>query len=168
MKFYLKGFTIIEFIIVIGFLATIYFLGIPNLMQFLVKLERDICLDRLKSAIEFTRQQAFYRGKTISLCGSHNQRYCHLDSEWTSGYIIFENENMQKQPTSNAKIIQIFPELNFGRLYYYQSDVLLHIHPTGMTMNFASFTYRPNNNYGDVGSENLVINRACRTYRHSP
>lgn len=167
-KTFTQGFSLFELLVVLAILTIAYCLVMPNLNGFLVQQEAALALDQLQAAIALARNSAFQRGKIITLCGSRDKHSCHLEEDWSSGFIIFENEFKEKQPKTPQHILQIFPGQKFGKLIYSNVGQLLHIEPTGMTMSIGSFTYSPKR-YTDksdkIESKTLVINRACRCYK---
>lgn len=171
----MHGLSLLELVIYLMIFMTISFLALSNFRSFLMRQERELTLDRLKNAILFARNEAFRRGKTITLCGSHDQKTCHLEKEWTTGFMMFVNEHQNKQlnhshnqPNSPADILYVFPKIYYGKLLYQTgfSGNELHIHENGMTMNIGDFIYSPKDNQNTLDNqEKLVINRACRCYR---
>lgn len=159
------GYSWIEIFILLSIMSIVIFAGISKFTLFLAKQEREILLSRLKNVIVFARNEALLRQKTLTLCGSHNQRSCHHDIDWSSGFILFENAKVAHQPAALNKIIQIFPALKYGTLNVTFSGAhpILHLHPTGMTMNMGAFVYSLLIE-GNMRDTQVIINRGCRTY----
>ena len=86
----LKGFSILELYTAISIISILVFMAIPEYGLWLMRAERDMTLERIQSAIEFAKQEANLREKTISICPSRNQKTCHKGS-WTQGFMVFEN-----------------------------------------------------------------------------
>ena len=105
-----RGFSILELctvFLILGFITTF---AVPAFSQFLMREERAIVLDRIKAAIEFAKQEAFARAKTITVCASINHRTCHAN-DWSAGFIILEME--EQLPHFPSKILYSFPKLQF-------------------------------------------------------
>jgi type IV fimbrial biogenesis protein FimT len=161
------GFSLIELCIVMGIIAALIFLGLPNFRDFLMRREREICLERLKLAIFLAQNQALLEKKTFTLCGSHNRQSCNDSNDWSNGYILFANETEENQPDAiDPKIMQIFPGIRYGRLRFDSNNTRLDIAGNGLTMQIGRFIYRPKaHKDADLEESVLVLNRACRTYR---
>jgi Tfp pilus assembly protein FimT len=156
-----RGFSILELCTVILILSFITTFAIPAFSQFLMRGERAMVLDRIKAAIEFAKQEAFARAKTITVCASINHRTCHAN-DWSAGFIIIEME--EPLPHFPSKILYSFPKLQHGKLNFDQFGTYLNITADGMTVNNGTFIYCPKN--GDrQEADALIINNATRTYR---
>jgi Tfp pilus assembly protein FimT len=156
-----RGVSILELCTVILILSIITTLAIPAFSQFLMREERSMVVDRLKAAIEFAKQEAFVRGKTITVCGSINHRTCH-PNDWSAGFIIIEMD--EQFPHFPANILHVFPKLQHGKLNFDQFGTYLNITADGKTINNGTFIYCPKN--GDRReADALVINNAARIYR---
>lgn len=156
-----RGFSALELCIVILMLSVITTFAIPSFTQFLMRAERAMVLDRLQAAIEYAKQEAFVRGKTITICGSINHRTCQ-PKDWSAGFIIFETD--EQLPHFPAKILYMFPKLQHGKLHFEQFGTNLNITADGMTINNGTFTYCPKN-ADRREADALIINNATRTYR---
>lgn len=160
-----RGLSILELCTVILMLSFAILLAVPTFSQFLMREERAMVLDKLKAAIEFAKQEAFIRGKTITVCASINHKTCH-SQDWSAGFIIIEgSERINEGPAQRpAPTLYIFPKLQHGKLNFDQFGTHLNITPDGMTLNNGTFTYCPKN--GDRReADALIINNATRTYR---
>ena len=156
-----RGFSILELCTVFLVLSFITTFAIPAFSQFLMREERAMALERIKAAIEFAKQEAFARGKTITVCASINRRTCHAN-DWSAGFIIIEMD--EQLPYFPSNLLYSFPKLQHGKLNFDQFGTYLKITADGMTINNGTFTYCPKN--GDRReAEALIINNATRTYR---
>lgn len=159
---YLTGFSLLELITVLCIIGILIAGIIPSYQPFLMRIERETTLDQLKTAIEYARQEALIQGKTITLCASINQRSCH-SHDWGLGFIVFENAHHHKHPKGD-QILQVFPALKYGKLYFEEFGQHLNIEADGTTINAGIFTYCPKNG-NRREADGLIINKACRTYR---
>jgi len=158
-----NGYSLIELMIVISIMGISLTFAVSNFNQSFMREERTLTLDRLKTAIEYAKLEAFIRGKTITLCGSTDNKTC-SSKDWSKGYIIFENPEQEIHPKFE-QILQVFSGLHFGRLYFESfGPQNLNIFANGTTINLGAFTYCPKNR-DNREAEALIINQACRTYR---
>lgn len=160
-----RGFSVLELCTVVLMLGIITTFAIPSFTQFLMRAERAMVLDRLQAAIEYAKQEAFVRGKTITICGSINHRTCQPD-DWSAGFIVIETD--EHFPRFSSKILYIFPKLQHGKLHFDQFGTNVNITADGMTINNGTFTYCPKNAHRNADrreADALIINNASRTYR---
>lgn len=140
--------------------------AIPSFNQFLMRNERNLVINQLKSAIEYARQEAYRRKKTVTLCASSNGKTC-LAEDWSLGFIIFEvGSGKQRVPAAQATtLLQVFPAIQYGRLHFASfGDKALNIEPDGTTLNVGTFVYCPKNR-DRREAEGLAINKAARAYQ---
>jgi len=158
-----RGFSLLEVCIVIFILGSILALGLPQLDRFLMHEERELVLDRIKTAIDYAKQEAFARGATIVLCSTSNQITCTSQTNWSSGFMILEKNKEESSPLQ-AKILQVFQGTKYGRIHFnaFGSHDLI-IQSDGSTNN-GTFSYCPKNRDASEGAA-LVINKAGRVYR---
>lgn len=156
------GFSITELLITLCILGFLFFVALPNLSLFLMRQERELSLQRLRISLSFAQNAAFKTGKTISLCASRDKKTCDRELDWSTGYIIFENEKEEKQPSNLAKILEATASLQFGRLSYSGQGELINIQSNGMTMNMGAFQYSPKYHHDERENAKLIFNRACR------
>lgn len=135
--------------------------AISPFSSFMAQQDQVIVLDRLKNAIEFARQQAFQRHTTITLCASTTQNSCSAQTEWSSGFIVFENPDREWQPV-DKNILGYFPGTRHGKLYFTASGNQLHIQSNGQTTNIGSFIHCPKS--ASVKPKGWVVNWAARSY----
>ena len=156
-----RGFSILELCTVFLILGFLTAFAIPAFSQFLMREERTRVLDRIQAAIEFAKQEAFARAKTITVCASINHRTCYA-SDWSAGFIIIETD--EQLPHFASNLLYAFPKLQHGKLNFDQFGTYLNITADGMTINNGTFVYCPKN--GDRReADALIINNATRTYR---
>lgn len=149
----LKAFSILESYTVLCIVAILMLIAIPEYNQILMREERELTLERLETAIEFAKQEAYRREKTVSLCASLNQKTCHKGS-WTRGFMV----------VAETDILQIYPKLQYGTLHFDQFGQYLNFKPNGSSINNGTFTYCPKN-LDEKEANALIMNKAGRTYR---
>ncbi len=164
---YMTGVTMLELITALLVIASLYFLAMPHFNQFLMRQDREITLDRLTTAIQYAKSEAIKQGKTITLCGSHNQRSCHKNA-WTSGFILYTDPKEQKEEiVFNLEGLYIFAGPQYGTLKFkaFSGDnQTLHLRPNGRTINNGTFIYCPKNK-DPAEAKALIINQSGRVYR---
>ncbi len=157
-----EGYSILELYTVIVIALILISFATPTFEQFLIREEREATLERLKTAIEYAKQEAFIRQENITLCGSADHHHCQAQ-QWTAGFIIFVNPTLSDQPHLQ-QILRVFPGIRHGQLIFKQFGQHLNIQPNGMTFNTGTFFYCPANKER-LDIDGLVINKGCRTYK---
>jgi len=161
-----NGNSLLEISMALSMMALLMFAGFPTFKNILIQQERIVVLYRLKNAIEFSKNEAFMRGKIISLCASQDQVSCSMSEDWASGFIAFENPERKKQVGTHCPLLEIFPGAHYGRIYFSATGNQLHIHPNGTTTNIGTFIYTPKSD--TIKPAGLVVNWAVRTYSTTP
>lgn len=157
-----QGLSLLELCTVLFIIAIIVSIGIPRFTLFLMREERELLLDRLQTAIEYAKQEAFVQGKTLRLCGSINHQSCHPKG-WSEGFILIE-PNLDPRIPKPDKILQVFPKLQYGTLKFSGFGTNLNIQADGTTLNNGTFSYCPKNKEQQEAAA-LIINKASRTYK---
>lgn len=162
------GFSLIECLIIILITTTLMSFCYNSFQGFLMRQERARFLSSLKEALTFARSTAFFKNSTVTLCGSHSHQRCHLQKDWSSGFIVFENShenpNHETEPDP-ARILRIVPGIHYGKLIFNGTSPLIHIGKEGLTMNIGTFLYCPHPPLDQKTEwDGLVLNRAFRAY----
>lgn len=158
------GFSLIEYLMAMVLLCSILLAGHFVLQDFLIRQERTIFLSALKDSLEFARSEAFFRNKTITLCGSHSKQRCHRDKDWSTGFIVFENKDQGMEVTPGS-ILRRVSGTKYGRIQFTGVHPHIHVPPRGLSMNIGSFLYCAKDSERTKQElDGLVINRALRSY----
>jgi prepilin-type N-terminal cleavage/methylation domain-containing protein len=159
-----KGFSLLELITVLLIVGIFMSIATANFDHFFMRQERELALHRIQSAIYYAQQEAASRGKTVTVCGSHDHKKCVTDN-WTNGFMVVIQQEQTNNPSKESlEILQVFQGLKYGQLYFDHFGKHLNIQPDGMTINLGTFTYCPRNR-DRREADALIINRVCRTYR---
>lgn len=175
--YHLQGFSLLEFLTVLMITVVLLTISIPNFNKFLMREERETALCRLTAAIDFAKQEAIFRGKTVTLCSSQNNKTCTDSHNWSNGYIAviektkaaerkaFERTTTVTTSMEKPEILQVFAGVKYGYLHFnHFGPQHLHILPNGMTENNGTFTYCPKNADAKE-ADGVIINKAVRSYR---
>lgn len=157
-----QGNTLLELLLVVTILCLSFFAAIPNLNKYLTSTEQEIALDRIKNAIEFAKNEAFRKNKTISLCPSHTQNSCTYGDGWDVGFILFENDNKNSQPTPES-LLKVFEGTRYGKIVFDAMGNQLNIQANGTTTNIGNFVYCAKIK-NLIKPKGLVLNWVARIY----
>jgi len=88
----IKGFTVIELMIVVGVIGILLAVGLPGLQDTIARISTNSQAKALVASLNFARSEAVKRGTLVTLCGSASGTDCAADS-WSDGWIVFVDAN---------------------------------------------------------------------------
>ena len=109
----IRGFSLIEIIIVLVIVAIIGAIGAPSFGQFLRSNKISATTNDLVGALYAARSEAITRGVSAVVCPSDNSQdvdaVCGAGVEWTSGFIAFvdDNGNGTREPGAEDILVQV-------------------------------------------------------------
>jgi Tfp pilus assembly protein FimT len=157
-----QGYSYLELCTVIALLSLLLYLSIPNFYQSLMRQERTLVLERLEMAIEYAKNEALIRRKTITVSGTHDYQSCDTFN-WSDGFMVFENSGSADKPTI-GHLLKVFPGTRYGKLYFKPFRQHLNIQANGTTINNGSFYYCPRKS-DRLEMDGLIVNNSVRTRR---
>lgn len=107
----LKGFSLIELIIVFSVLAILFVISIPAFNDYLQDTKEQTLSTQLLQAMETARSESTTRKKTIKLCKSVDQKTC--SGDWLDGFIVADNKEVifsfHNEPMKGKLQARLFP-----------------------------------------------------------
>ncbi|MEM7304183.1 MAG: GspH/FimT family pseudopilin [Pseudomonadota bacterium] len=88
-----KGFSLIELMIAVALFATLITIGVPSFITLTESNRITSDTNDLISALSLARSEALKRGDRISLCSSTDGASCADDTDWTTGWIVFLDDD---------------------------------------------------------------------------
>lgn len=88
----IKGFTVIELMIVVGVIGILLAVGLPGLQDTISRIGTNSQAKTLVASLSFARSEAIKRGRLVTVCGSDSGTDCAADS-WGDGWIVFVDAN---------------------------------------------------------------------------
>jgi type IV fimbrial biogenesis protein FimT len=88
-----KAFTLWELLCALAVAGVTLTFGAPGLRDVLLNARRTATVDALVAAVQLARSEAAKRGATIVLCQSADGRTCAPDADYSSGWIVFVDED---------------------------------------------------------------------------
>lgn len=130
---YLKGFTLIELVIVIMIGLILLLIAVPSYRFIIANNKGTEWSDELSEALYHGRNEAIRRNASIQVCGIDNSNNC-LDAatQWTNGWGVFTT-------TQPITAIQIFPASNAS--VSISPNTAITFLPTGIVKNAQTFTF---------------------------
>jgi len=158
-----QGYSYLELCTVIALLSLLLYLSVPNFYQSLMRQERELVLERLEMAIEYAKNEALLRRKTITIRGTPNRRVYGTFFDFSDGFMVFENSDNAEKLT-NDRLLKVFPGTRYGKLYFKPFGHEFKIQANGTTLNNGSFYYCPHKrNHSET--DGLIVNNGVRTRR---
>ena len=96
------GFTLWELLYAVAIAAVVLGLGVPALRDIALDAKRLAAVHSLVGSVRFARTEAQKRRRTIVLCASFDLQSCAGVSDFTSGWIVFENTDGDQPPQRAA------------------------------------------------------------------
>jgi type IV fimbrial biogenesis protein FimT len=100
-----NGVTLLELIITLSLMFIMLCIAVPSLSYLRNHYQSTTAVDKLINLIYLARQQAIERGKTITLCPSHDGNQCTQD--WSDGQMLFIDENSNGKHETNEPILYV-------------------------------------------------------------
>lgn len=88
----IKGFTVIELMIMVGIIGVLLAVGLPGLQNTVSRISTNSQAKTLVSSLNFARSEAIKRGRLVSVCGSNSGTDCVANS-WSDGWLVFVDNN---------------------------------------------------------------------------
>ncbi len=88
----IKGFTVIELMIVVGVIGILLAVGLPGLQNTISRIATNTQAKTLVSSLNFARSESIKRGALVSICGSSSGTDCATGS-WSDGWVVFVDNN---------------------------------------------------------------------------
>ena len=164
----IKGFTLIELMIVLTIIASLLSLTIPSFNSLLQKYRSYHVVSALYQHLNYARAEAVTRSKVITVCGTDDNTTCNGSKDWSDLLIlIFVDDNGNGDTDDEETILKIFDLKQEGGTLFWRSfrnKSYLQWLPNGFT-NYQSgnFTYCPANKDAHYAKK-LIMNVAGRIY----
>ena len=101
----IRGFTLIEFMIVLGIAAFMITLGIPGFNNFLNNSRATTQINEMVSAIHLARSEAVKRSARVTMCKSIDNASCSNTKGWEQGWIVFVDTNANSAFDSGEQLL---------------------------------------------------------------
>ena len=93
-----RGFTLYELIMTMALVGIVLAAGLPAFSATLARNRQAIEINALFHAIHGARKESIMRRKVVSLCPSSDGRRCAPGTDWSAGWIMFENKDRDSPP----------------------------------------------------------------------
>lgn len=96
------GYSLYELLMTTALIATLLTVGIPSFSSMTARARQRVEIDALFHAIHLARKESILRRKVVSLCPSSNGESCAPGTDWSTGWLMFENIDRDSPPRIDA------------------------------------------------------------------
>lgn len=89
----MRGFTMLELLIVMAMMAILASLAAPSFDSSISRNEVQSVRDSLFNAMQYARSEAVKRKMPVGVCASNDQINCANDTNWHLGWVVFVDDN---------------------------------------------------------------------------
>lgn len=110
MKRNASGFTLLEMMVAVAILAILASIGLPSFNNLVANNRLATAANETLAAMMLARSEAFKRGKTVIVCKSSNASTCNSGASWSSGWIVFVDDNnngVRDSASANEPVIRV-------------------------------------------------------------
>lgn len=155
-----RGFTLYELLITLGLAALLLSIGIPSFAATLARSRQAVEINALFHAVHLARKESIMRRKVVSLCPSAGGQRCDPGTDWSAGWIMFENADRDSPP-------QVDPGEMLLKGHRVSDEILILANRPGFTLR-ATFLRATNGTFvvcdrqGRIPGKGLVVSYTGR------
>jgi type IV fimbrial biogenesis protein FimT len=101
-----SGFSLVELMVTLSVMAILLGYGLPNFSGFMLNNYLDTERIRLTTSMTFARSYAINSQKYTVVCPSISGESCDADSNWHNGWIVFIDENRNRELDATDEILR--------------------------------------------------------------
>ena len=103
----MHGFTLVELMITLAIISILFSQSLPEFTQWLASSRQRTAINQMVGHLHLARSEAIKRGLNTVLCSSSNAQTCSKQGRWEEGYILFTDEDGNKQPDKNEQLLRV-------------------------------------------------------------
>lgn len=112
MKKAQSGFTLLELLTTIAVLGILLAVGVPTFANIIRNNRIAAATNELVTALTFARSEAMKRGDVVSTCPSVDQSDCAGSNDWSMGWIVFVDQNIDGARDEDEPVLQVWPAIS--------------------------------------------------------
>ena len=154
------GYTLIELLITLSIISIFSLNVFPNLSALLAQQRSAVLTNNLASALAYARSEAITKHITVLTCQSNNGSECNRSGNWHNGWIIFADENRNKQRDPDEILMRVYAAENNGTQVTFRGSAgirhYMKYKPSGQAFPNGSFL---------ICNPNIGVGKALIMYR---
>ena len=108
------GFTLIELLVTLAVASILVATAFPNFSALIAQERSVILTNTLAGALAYARSEAVTKQANIITCQSNNGSECNRSEDWHNGWIIFVDNNKNKQREPEEMLLRVYDAANNG------------------------------------------------------
>lgn len=120
------GFTLIELVTVLVIAAILAGLAVPAMSRFVESHRVTTTTNNLIADLTYTRSEATKRGLSVGMCKSDDGSSCTSSGTWSSGWIVFADEDGNGAWTASDTVLKVQHGLPAGMTITTPSDLIVY------------------------------------------
>jgi type IV fimbrial biogenesis protein FimT len=97
-----SGFTLFELMLTLAVAASVLVVGLASMGGTIARHRQAVELNTLAHAIHLARKESIMRKRVVSLCPSSDGRRCQAATDWSAGWLLFDNRDRDEPPQVDA------------------------------------------------------------------
>ena len=102
MHRHLHGYSLFELLITTSLVAALLLVGVPSFQAIKARSQQQVEINALFHAIHLARKESIMRRKVVSICPSDDGTACRPSTDWSEGWLMFENADRDSPPQIDA------------------------------------------------------------------
>ena len=101
------GFTLIELATTMSVVAILAGIAAPSFAGFIERQRASAAITSLMSHMALARVAAISRNQRAVLCSSSDGAHCEASTNWSTGWMLFHDEDGNRKPDANDEILRV-------------------------------------------------------------
>ena len=101
------GFSLIDSLTTLAIVAIVSTTAVPSLSKFIASNRLATQVNTFVANINLARTEAVKRGKRVVMCRSGDAENCQRTAGWHVGWIVFEDDNVNREHDNDETILRI-------------------------------------------------------------
>lgn len=102
-----KGINLVELLVAMSIAAVSLVVGVPSFENVRMRSDRSSSIIELVGAARLARSEAALRGTAYSMCASANGTSCSDSDDWSTGWIVFADQDANGQVASQDDVVKV-------------------------------------------------------------
>ena len=107
-----RGLTLPELLVTLSIIAIGTTLATPSMQALLLENQLVVAVNQFILSLSLARSEAITRNRRVTLCPLDTAQQCGDASQWADGWMLFLDDNANKERDSNEAILRIQPAID--------------------------------------------------------